>query len=87
MRDKEGVSGARSLTQAAIASDARVFILECMGNLLRTTEWNDEVLPALERESYIVDKAEILASQVGIPLRRKRTFVVGIKGGLATKGS
>ena len=53
---------------------------------LRTTEWNDEILPALERESYIVDKAEILASQVGIPRRRKRTFVVGIKGGLATEG-
>ena len=35
---------------------------------------------------YIVDKAEILASKVGIPWRRKRTFVVGIMGGLATKG-
>ena len=86
IREKEGVSGANSLAQAAIASDARVFILECLSNLLRTTEWNDEILPALERESYIVDKAEILASQVGIPWRRKRTFVIGIKGGLATKG-
>ena len=74
------------MAQAAIASDARVFILECLSNLLRTTEWNDEILPALERESYIVDKAEILASEVGIMWRRKRTFVVGIKGGLATKG-
>ena len=50
VREKEGVSGASSLAQAAIASDARVFILECLGNLLRTTEWNDEILPALERE-------------------------------------
>ena len=86
MREKEGVSGARSLAQAAITSDARVFILECLGNLLRTTELNHEIFPALERESYIVDKAYILASQVGIPWRRKRTFVVGIKGDLATKG-
>ena len=86
IREKEGISGASSLAQAAIASDARVFTLESSGNLLRTTEWNDEILPALERESYIVDKAEILAIQVGIPWRRKRTFVVGIKGGLSTKG-
>ena len=33
-----------------------------------------------------MDKTEILASQVGIPWRRKRTFVVGTKGILATKG-
>ena len=39
VREKVGVSGASSLAQAAIASDARVFILEaCPGNLLRTTE-------------------------------------------------
>ena len=86
IREKEGLSGASCLAQAAIASDARVFILECLGNLLQTTVWNDDIRPALERESYIVDKAEILASQVGIPWRRKRTFVVGIKGGLAAKG-
>ena len=86
LRGKEGVSRASSLAQAAFAPDARVFILECLGNLLRTTEWNDKILPAFERESYIVDKAEIRASQVGIPWRRKRTSVVGIKGGLATKG-
>ena len=86
IREKEGRTGASSLAQAAIASDARAFILECLGNLLRTTVWNEEILPASERESYIVDKAEILASQVWIPWRRKRTFVVGIKGGLATKG-
>ena len=84
-REKEGISGASSLAQAAIASDARVFILEYLSNLLRTTAWNDEILPALEQESYIVDEAEILASQVGIPLRKNRTFVVGIKGGIATK--
>ena len=86
VREKEGVSGASNLSQAAIASDARVFILECLGNLLRTTEWNDEILPALEQVSYIVDKAKILASQVRIPWRRKRTFVLGIKEGFATKG-
>ena len=86
IQEKEGVSGASSLAQADIASDARVFILECLGNFLRTAEWNDDILPALERESYIVDKAEILACQVEIPWRRKRTFVVGIKGGLAMKG-
>ena len=85
IRDKEGLSGPSSLAQADIASDARVFIPECLGNPLRTTEWNDEILPALKRESYIVDKAEILASQVEIPWKRKRTFVVEIKGGLATK--
>ena len=34
-----------------------------------------------------MDKAEILASKTGIPWRRKRTFVVGVKGGLATKGT
>ena len=33
-----------------------------------------------------MDRAEILASQVGIPWWRKRKLVVGIKGGLATKG-
>ena len=86
LREKEGVSGAKSLARAAIATETRVLILECSSNLLRKTEWNDEILPALDRESHIVDKAKILASQVGIPWRRKRTFVVGIKRGLATKG-
>ena len=33
-----------------------------------------------------MDKAEILASQVRISWRRTQTFVVGIKGDLATKG-
>ena len=33
-----------------------------------------------------MDEAEILSRKVEIPWRRKRTFVVGIKGGLATKG-
>ena len=83
IRERQGISGASCLAQAAIASDARVFILDCLGNILQTTVWNDEILTALERESYIVDKAEILASQVEIPWRRKRTFVAGIKGGLA----
>ena len=38
IREKKEISGASSLGQAAIASDARVFILEYSGNLLRTTE-------------------------------------------------
>ena len=43
--EKEEASGASSLAQAAMASDARDFILECLCNLLRTTEWNAEILP------------------------------------------
>ena len=76
VRWKEAVYGENRLAQDTIDLDARGFILECLGNFLRTTEWNDEILPALKRESYIVDKAEILASQVGIPWRRKRTFLI-----------
>ena len=38
VREREGVSGASSLNQAAIASDARGFILKCLGNLVRTTK-------------------------------------------------
>ena len=38
IREKEGMSGASSPAQPAIASDTRVFILECLGNLMRTTK-------------------------------------------------
>ena len=57
VREKEGVSGGNSLAQAAIVSDTRGIILKCLGNLLRRTKWNDEILPALERDLYIVDKS------------------------------
>lgn len=61
--------GASTLVEVPTASDTRVLILEGVGDLLRTTEWNDEILPDLKRESYIVETVEISVARWGIPWR------------------
>ena len=67
--------------KAFIDSTARVLLLECHPNLLRSTEWGQVVMPALSEAACTMEAVELAASSVGVPLGKRKAFAVGIRRG------
>ena len=51
---------------------ARVLLLECYPNLLRSTEWGQVVLHALREAACTVETVEVAANIVGVPVGGKK---------------
>lgn len=57
-----------------MASKAKVLVLECSNQFLTSELWKGEFLPVLVR-SYCFEVVELQALQLGVPSKRRRTFV------------
>ena len=68
-----------NIVKAFIDSTAKVLMLECHPNLLRSTEWGQVVLPALREAACTVETVEIAANIVGVPSGKRKVFAVGIR--------
>ena len=82
---KQGPGGMATLAKdkmkAFIDSTARVLLLECHPNLLRSTKWGQAVMPALREVACTVETIELAASSVGVPSGKRQAFAVGIRRG------
>ena len=80
---QQGPGGASTLAtnivKAFIDSTAKVLMLECHPNLLRSTEWGQVVLPALREAACTVETVEIAANIVWVPSGKRKAFAVGIR--------
>ena len=72
---------AKSMVKAFIDSTARVLLLECHPNLLRSTEWAQVMLPALREAACTVETVEVAANSVGVPSGKRKAFAVGVRSG------
>ena len=77
---------ATKIVKVFIDSIARVLLLECYLNLLRSTEWEQVVPPALREAACRVETVEFAANIVGVPSGERKAFVVRIRSGRPERG-
>ena len=77
---KQGPGGtatlAKYIVKTLIDPTARVVLLECYPNLIRSTEWGQAVMLALREAVCTVETVELAASSVGAPSGKRKAFAV-----------